>query len=202
MRARRGARLAPVLALLTLMAAGRGAAGESPTPSLDDGMLDPAWFGPAVTFKRTDVIDYVWVKPGFTLKGKKLRVEGWPDPVFIGKERKARDAAMAFQLVERMPRNIRTVLHHELLGVAEVVSEGGDLVLSGRLVDYVAKGTMRASGPQATWDMKINDAGSGELLAAVHHRRLMAISTVEERIVMWLEEFGRALHDDLKIAGP
>src|SRR5688572_5477712 len=202
MRGRRGARLASILALLSLLAAGRGAAGEAPLPPLDDGMLDPAWVGSAVTFTRTDVIDYVWVKPGFSLKGKKLRVEGWPDPVFLGKERKARDAAMAFQLVEKMPRSIRTVLRHELQGFAEVVSEGGDLVLSGRLVDYVGKGTMRASGSQATWDMKINDAGSGEIVAAVHHRRLMAISTVEERIVMWLEEFGRALHDDLKIARP
>jgi hypothetical protein len=61
---------------------------------------------------------------------------------------------------------------------------------------------MRASNPQATWDMKINDAASGELLVAVHHRRLMSLSTVEERIVMWLEEFGRALRDGLEEAAP
>jgi hypothetical protein len=186
-------------ALLALLSAFAAAAEET---RLDDGLLDPAWFGPAVTFKKTDVIDYVWVKPGFSLKGKSLRVEGWPDPVFLREDRKARDAAMAFQLAEKMPRHIRTVLMHELQGVAQVVPEGGDLLLSGRLVDYVGKGTMRASSPQATWDMKITDAKSGELLAAVHHRRLMSISTVEERIVMWLEEFGRALHDDLKIATP
>ena len=200
MRGRRLARLRlPAVVLLGLMAAVPSAAEEA---RLDDGLLDPAWFGPAVTFKKTDVIDYVWVKPGFSLKGKTLRVEGWPDPVFLREDRKARDAAMAFQLAEKMPRHIRTVLGHELQGVAQVVSEGGDLLLSGRLVDYVGKGTMRASNPQATWDMKITDAKSGELLAAVHHRRLMSLSTVEERIVMWLEEFGQALHDDLKVATP
>src|SRR5512132_3060640 len=120
-------------------------------PLLDGGRLDPAWFGQKVEFKTTDTIDFVWVKPGFTIKGKKLRVEPWPDPSFLGKERKARDAAMAIELTESMPRNIRTVLRHELQDVAEVVKEGGDLVLSGRLVDYVGKGTMRGSNPQATW---------------------------------------------------
>src|SRR6266545_1854497 len=60
---------------------------------LDDGRLDPAWFGPAVKFRTTSVIDYVWVKPGFSVKGKKVRVENWPDPVFLGQERKGRDSA-------------------------------------------------------------------------------------------------------------
>jgi len=59
---------------------------------------------------------------------------------------------------------------------------------------------MRASNPQATWDMKVTDAATGELLVAVHHRRLMTISTVEERIVAWLEKFGEALKGDLSNA--
>lgn len=178
--------------------ASAGMAGEP--KRLDGGRLDPAWFGPGVEFRTTPVIDYVWVKPGFNLKGKKLRVEKWADPVFLGKERRSRDAARAFELAETMPLRIRTILGHTLKGFAEVTSEGGDLILSGRLVDYVAKGTMGKSNPQATWDIKITDAATGELLAAVHHRRLISISTVEERIDMWLEEFGEALRDDLAIA--
>jgi len=59
---------------------------------------------------------------------------------------------------------------------------------------------MGKSSPQATWDMKITDASTGELLVAVHHRRLISISTVEERIDMWLEEFGEALRNDLSLA--
>jgi hypothetical protein len=184
------------------MLAAAAAAHAAEADKKDDGRLDPAWFGASVEFRSTGLCDYVWVKPGFTVKGRRLRVEPWPDPAFLGKERKARDAAMAFELAETMPRRIRTVLRHELKDTAEIVGEGGDLVLSGRLVDYVGKGTMRASSPQATWDIRINDASSGELLVAVHHRRLMSISTVEERIVMWLEEFGKALRDDMKEAAP
>lgn len=188
---------APGIPVLAIPAAEGAAGGRS---RLDDGRLDPAWFGSAVEFRTTSVIDYVWVKPGFSVRGKTLRVEKWPDPVFLGKERKSRDAAKAFELADSMPLRIRSALRHSLRGFAEISPAGGDLVLSGRLVDYVAKGTMRAHQPQATWDIKITDAASGELLVAVHHRTLMSISTTEERIDMWLAKFGDALKEHLSIA--
>lgn len=199
MSARRAGAWCLVIAVALLIDSPAASAAEN-AERLDDGRLDPSWFGRDVAFRAAHDFDYVWVKPGFTAKGKKLRVEPWPDPLFEGKERKARDAAMAFELAEHMPSRIRTVLRHSLRGVAEVVTEGGDLILSGRLVDFVAKGTMRASNPQATWDMKITDAATGELLVAVHHRKLMSISTVEERIVAWLEKFGEALKEGLPTA--
>ena len=193
----RAAALGAILILVVLAA--RGWAADEPK-RLDEGRLDPAWFGPGVEFRTTSVVNYVWIRPGFSIKGKKLRVEKWPDPQFTGKERRGRDAAMAYELAEKMPTRIRSILRASLQGVAEVVTEGGDMVLDGRLVDYVAKGTMGASSPQATWDMKISDAASGEILVAVHHRKLASLSTTEQRIDMWLEEFGKALRDDLAIA--
>lgn len=188
-----------VMVVMTFLTSGGVAAQEK---TLDDGRLDPAWFGPAVEFRTTSVIDYVWVKPGFRMKGKTLRLEKWPDPVFMGKERKGRDAARAYELAESMPLRIWSTLRVSLHGIAQVTSEGGDLVLSGRLVGYVGKGTMRASPspPQATWDIKITDAATGELLVAVHHRTLMGFSTTEEKIDRWLGKFGDALKDDLAIA--
>ena len=80
-----------------VLLAPRSAANEA--KELDDGRLDPAWFGPAVEFRTTSIIDYVWVKPGFSIKGRILRIEKWPDPVFVGKERRGRDAAKAYELV-------------------------------------------------------------------------------------------------------
>src|SRR5215470_5625185 len=104
-------------------------------PKLDEGRLDPAWFGTLVEFRTTSTIDYVWVKPDFTCKGKALRIEKWPDPVFLGKERRGRDAAQAFELTDAMPLRIRSALQQALKGYAEISSEGGDLILSGRVVD-------------------------------------------------------------------
>src|SRR5439155_1447442 len=83
-----------------------------------------------------------WVKPGFGLKGKKLRIEEWPAPVFVAKERRARDSARAYELAEQMPLRLRTVLRRSLQGFGEATTERVDLVQSGRLVDHVAKGTM------------------------------------------------------------
>jgi protocatechuate 3,4-dioxygenase beta subunit len=165
--------------------------------ALDGGRLDPAWFGAPVEFHSTDAFDFVWVKPGFTVKGKTLRVEPWPDPVFLGEPRRGRDAAMAFELTDSMPLRIRSTLRHTLDGVASVVPAGGDLVVSGRFVDYVAKGTMAPASPQATWDLKINDTATGELVVAVHHRVIPSISTVEQRLDSWLETFGNTLKNDV-----
>jgi len=164
--------------------------------ALDGGRLDPAWFGAPVEFHSTDAFDFVWVKPGFSVKGKTLRVEAWPDPVFLGEPRRGRDAAMAFELTDSMPLRIRSTLRHTLDGVATIVSTGGDLVVSGRFVDYVAKGTAAPASPQATWDLKITDAADGALVVAVHHRVIPSISTVDQRIDSWLETFGNTLKND------
>jgi len=109
-------------AVLALALAASAVAAVEPQ-RLDDGRLDPAWFGSGVEFRTTSVIDYVWVKPGFSLKGKKLRVEEWPEPVFVAKERRARDAARAYELAEQMPLRLRTVLRRSLQGFAEVTTE-------------------------------------------------------------------------------
>jgi len=179
-------------------AAPRGAAGNG--ERLDDGRLDPSWFGADVSFHSAHDFDHVWVKPGFTVKGKKLRVEPWPDPRLRGQGTQGPRRRHGV----RAGRTPAFANPHGLASLPPGRRRGGD----GRgrpdserkAVDFVAKGTMRASNPQATWDMKVTDAATGELLVAVHHRRLMTISTVEERIVAWLEKFGEALKGDLSNA--
>jgi hypothetical protein len=102
---------------------------------LDDGLLDPAWFGPAVEFRKTDVADYLWVKPGFTVKGKTVHVQTWTDPVLLDKKRDAKDSAMASKLTEEMPGLIRGSLSSSLADVSKVSRETGDLAMTGRFVD-------------------------------------------------------------------
>jgi len=73
-------------ALMVLAAAvliGSPAWGEK----LDEGLLDPGWFGgEGVEFRRTDEIDYLWVKPGFNLAGRTLHIDAWDDPVMLAKK--------------------------------------------------------------------------------------------------------------------
>ena len=60
--------------------------------TLDEGKLDPAWFGGVSEFREADEIDYLWVAPGFSLDGKKVRFVEWPEPEFLGPKASERDA--------------------------------------------------------------------------------------------------------------
>jgi hypothetical protein len=161
-----------ILALLIALWLAPGAVQAGPEgKKLDDGLLDPAWFGPSLEFRTTDEIDYVWVKPGFTLKGKKLHVDKWSDPQFLGEERDAKDGAKAAELTESMPARLKGALSSTLAGVAEVSRDGGDVVMTGRIVDCSAGSKVAkwmvgfgAGAGFATYDIKLTDKASGELL--------------------------------------
>ncbi len=177
---------------------------------LDKGLLDPSWFGPNVEFRTTEEIDYLWVKPGFSVKGRKILIANWSDPTMLGQDRDAKDSAKASELTEVMPTRLRGALVASLAGVAEASRDDGDIVLTGRIVDCNAGSKaaklwvgMGAGSATATWDIKIADKASGELLAAVHHRAVSGslASEIDDKIAKWLEKFGEALHDDLAAAG-
>ena len=184
---------------------GAGAEGKK----LDKGLLDPSWFGPNVEFRTTEEIDYLWVKPGFTVKGRKLHIEKWSDPEFLGEKRNAKDSAKASELTEVMPSRLKGALASALSGVAVVSRDEGDIAVTGRIVDCDAGSKAAkilvgwgAGKAYATWDIKLTDEATGDLLAAVHHRSISGtnLSEIDDKIAKWLEEFGNALRDDLAIA--
>lgn len=185
-----------------LAAAGAHAAGR-----LDKGLLDPAWFGQDLEFRKAEDIDYLWVADGFSLQGKTLKIADWEDPEFLGKKRDAKDSARAYDVTASMPNWLRGGLGNALKGVAEVSRDKGDIVLTGRLVDCNAGSKaakwlvgMGAGSAAATWDMKFVDAQSGQLLAAIHHRAISgtAMSEIDDKIIKWLDEaLGPALRAGL-----
>ena len=195
--------LAVLLVLGT--AAGAAAAGEG-GKALDEGQLDPAWFGvQGIEFHKTDTIDYLWVKPGFQLAGRKIQVEDWADPHFLGKKRDAKDSAKAVELSEKLPGLVRGALMSALEGVAEVSRKEGDLAMSGRIVDCNAGSKaakwlvgLGAGSASATWDMKLVDKASGEVVLALHHRVISGttMSEIDDKIIKWLEQFGAVLKGD------
>ena len=193
--------------VLVILAAFTAAPRWSVAAELDEGLLVPAWFGvPDIQFRETDDIDYFWVKPGFSLQGRKLHITEWSDPELLGEKRDAKDSAKATELTESMPGLIRGSLKTALQGIAEVSKEEGNLAVTGQIVDCNAGSKaakwlvgMGAGSASATWNLKITDTASGEVVLALHHRSISGtnMSEIDDKVIQWLEELGEALKGDL-----
>jgi hypothetical protein len=203
-----------IAAMLPLILAGSrplGALGEA--DRLDGGLLDPQWLGVtggAEEWRRSEKIDYLWVKPGFSIEGKTLSVEPWSAPVFLNSERDNADSKLALLLTETMPGRLESAF--SAAGVTGVSRSGGDILVTGRIVDCNAGSTflrlMSGSGVlvgNATWDIKLVDAATGETLAAVHHRGVSGGDSrnLGEKVNRWLTRvFAPALHDSFAVSRP
>ncbi|HJW42942.1 MAG TPA: DUF4410 domain-containing protein [Geothrix sp.] len=199
-------------ALLVACALAQEAAGPAPVPApavtpkpaapkpalLDDGLLDPSWFGEGVSFTRGDDVDFFWIKPGLDLTGRVLWMKPWDDPAMLRKGRDGKDNAKATELTDSFPGMLRGALTGAFNGKAKVSRTEGDLALTGRFVDANAGSKaakwlvgLGAGSETATWDLKVMDPKTGELLLAVHHRAISgtAMSTIQDKLVKWSDKF-------------
>jgi len=168
-------------------------------PKLDEGLLDPAWFGEAVPFAKGDDVDFFWVKPGLDLSGRTLWMKPWEDPAMLRKGRDGKDNAKATALTDSFPGMLRGALTGAVNGRLKVSRSEGDVVLLGRFVDANAGSKaakwligLGAGSETATWDLKLVDAKTGELLVALHHRAISgtAMSSIDDKLVKWADKFG------------
>ncbi|MEO8196081.1 MAG: hypothetical protein ABI689_05120 [Thermoanaerobaculia bacterium] len=190
--------LALVLSLIPLFPASAGRL-------LDEGKLDPAWFGSDLEFRKTDEIDYLWVKPGFVLNGKKLQFAAWEEPQFKGEkaaDRDSKDKRLANDLTGGMPEIWSEAFQNGLEGTVTVVKTGGNLKAIGRIVDCSGGSAaakfwvgMGAGSGNTTFDLKFVDVQSGELVAALHHRVVSgsSLSTTDSKLIKWVDEFAEEL---------
>lgn len=167
-------------------------------PLLDEGLLDPAWFGSALAFTKGDDVDFFWIKPGLDLTGRTVHMKPWEDPVMLRKGRDGKDNAKATEITDTFPGMLRGALTGAFNGKAKVSRTEGDLTLIGRFVDANAGSKaakwligLGAGSETATWDLKILDPKSGEVLLAVHHRAisLTAMSNIQDKLVKWSDKF-------------
>jgi hypothetical protein len=165
---------------------------------LDEGLLDPSWFGSGVTFTKGDDVDFFWVKPGLDLSGHVIHMKPWEDPAMLRKGRDGKDNAKATEITDSFPGMLRGALTGAFNGKAKVSRSEGDLALVGRFVDANAGSKaakwligLGAGSETATWDLKILDAKSGEVLLAVHHRAISgtAMSNIQDKLVKWADKF-------------
>ena len=177
---------------------------------LDSGVLDREWLGVSETageWRTPAGIDYLWVKPGFSLASRTLNLEPWTAPVFRNGERDREDSRLAIQLTDSMPGRLQSAL--SAAGVVGVSRTEGDIRVTGRFVDCNAGSIvlrlMAGSGVivgNATWEIKLMDAATGETLAAVHHRAVSGADSrnLGEKISLWLTRvFAPALHDSFDV---
>ena len=173
---------------------------------LDEGKFDPAWFGAGDReYRQAEEIDYLWVKPGFALGGKKVHFDAWQEPVVLGEEadkRDAKDKRTANDITRNMPAWWEEAFKNALGGKVEVVPSGGNVKVSGQIVDC-SQGSaaakfwvgMGAGSGNTTFNLKFVDAASGDLLAAIHHRVVSGsnLSTTDSKLVKWIDEFAEQL---------
>ncbi len=170
-----------------------------PKPAfLDNGLLDPSWFGENLAFTKGDEVDFFWVKPGLNITGRVIAMKPWEDPTMLKPGRDGKDNAKATELTDSFPGMLRGALTGAFNGRAKVSRTDGDLILVGRFVDAntgskAAKWLigMGAGSETATWDLKILEPKTGELLLAVHHRAvsLTAMSNIQDKLVKWADKF-------------
>ncbi len=175
---------------------------RAPEESLDEGRLQKAWFGPEAVFRKGKEVDFLWIKPGLDLTDRTICMRRWEPPVMIVPGRNAKDLQKATELTYFFPIQLRSELAKALTGVATFSSTTGDLALSGRFVDANAGSDVTRLllpvGPgtaSATWDFKLVDIQTGELLLAVHHRCLSgtAFTGIQDKLEKWSRAFAQNL---------
>jgi hypothetical protein len=171
-------------------------------PLLDEGLLDPNWFGTEITFAKNDEVDFYWIKPGLDLTGRGLLMKPWEDPTMLRKDRDGKDNAKATTLTDTIPATLRGAISGALNGKVKVSRTEGDLEVVGRVVDCNAGSKaakflvgMGAGQENVTFDIKIVDPKTKELLAAFHHRTISGtyLSSIESKLVKWADKFGQFL---------
>ena len=194
----RSRRTRQFLALLCgLVSAARVGAAAS---TLDDGKLDPAYFGGQAEFREAEDVDYLWVSPGFALDGKKIAFAPWPEPKFLGADagdRDLKDKRLAEEMNADMPEIWGGAFRRGFGDRITLAEEGADLRVEGRIVDCsagsnVAKALVGwgAGAGNTTIDLRFVDTSSGEVVAGLHHRVVSGTSwsTTDSKFVNWVDE--------------
>jgi len=184
-----------ITALATVSPAGTPPAAGVGT--LDDGRLDPAWFGVGLEFRHADEFDYLWVKPGFSIEGHKVRFVPFGEVEFLGTTAGKRD-----EKDRKLAQRMNPGLHEELaakFGAAfgkrlSIVQQGEDIRVEGRIADCGDTGWRMGFSFKKiyglTVDIKFIDAATGELLVAIHHR------AVSNDWSEWAEDTTEQVADD------
>lgn len=181
----------PVAALFCLVPALLAAQGAD----LDEGRLDPTWFGPGAAFKASKALGFQWLKPGLELRNRTLRLEAWEAPAWLLGPRAPKDLALLQRVGDHLAPALDQNLKKGLKGALPVAA-GGDVRILGRVVDAIGRDDdyMAMGSVSLSFDLKVVDGDTGELLAAFHDTlQGPDPEAVTLRFRRWCEELGKTL---------
>jgi hypothetical protein len=165
-------------------------------PVLDEGRLDPAWFGPTAVFQPSKQVGFQWLKTGLDLRRRSIRVRAFEPTAWVLGKRKTKDELLLGRLEPQLVANLAKELRRGLKGNLPVSLSEGDLQLVGRVVDAVGLETDGVSMGRVSLslDLKLVDGDSGELLAAFHETLEGGDADVLGlQYSRWCEQVGRVL---------
>lgn len=164
------------------------------TALLDDGRLDPAWFGATTVLQASRQTGFQWIKAGLDLRRRALILKAWEASAWPeGRKPAVQD--------ERLLERMKGILTPELVrglkqGGLSLSRESGDVLLIGRTADAVgdADDALFASGLVLSLDLKLVDGDTGELLAAFHSTFKGATADLlVQQYAAWCDRLGQVL---------
>jgi len=173
------------------------AAPAAPGPRLDEGLLDPAYFKlDGALLKENKLADFFWAKPELNLKGRSLKVT-WEEPHWLKQDNDKLDLEVGAWFTKLLPMELAKALSDTLADDTKLSTGDSDLILTGRIVHINARGSGWSMSKEImSFDLKILDAKSGEVLLALHHRFLCYFAglrgkghDLEPRIPKFAKEF-------------
>ncbi|MBI1754246.1 MAG: hypothetical protein HY014_15290 [Acidobacteria bacterium] len=163
---------------------------------LDEGRLDPAWFGPAAVFQPSKELGFQWIKPGLDLQKRSLRLKAWEPAAWLQGKRGTQDQLFLLRVERSLQPDLDKRLRRGLKGALPVSAAEGDVALVGRVVDAVGavEDSMVPGSMALSFDVKLVDGDTGDLLGAFH-TTLSGPGTeaVLAQYWRWCEDLGRLL---------
>ncbi len=163
---------------------------------LDDGRLDPSWFGAGVVFQPSKALGFQWLKPNLDLRSRSLRLRAWEPAAWMQGPRAGKDQAFLARVAPGLPADLERGLKRGLKGALPVSTTFGDVVLVGRVADALGSDDdyMSVRPLTLSFDLKLVDGDSGEVLAAFHDT-ITGPNTdaISYHFGRWCEAMGRVL---------
>jgi len=164
--------------------------------ALDDGRLDPSWFGAGVVFQPSKTLGFQWLKPNLDLRNRSLRLQAWEPVAWVQGPRAGKDQAFLARVAPGLPADLERGLKRGLKGALPLSATLGDVILVGRVADALGSDDdyMSVRPLTLSFDLKLVDGDSGEVLAAFHDT-ITGPNTdaISYHFGRWCEAMGRVL---------